>query len=197
MAAVCADCSVCCPGGPRIAAPNESRGACAVQVRESRNGSSYLRVITGSVVIIKHPSMHPGAGLLMGSSWPPGPPGMRAPMCNLHAAGDVRVMRAVDQPQLRHHVHELIFSVAGSRYVWAITSVIQAMEHGGARMPRHCLLCMHVARPASNMMPGSDMDGDQYAVAWDTSLIPTKPNRPAMDYTAAKPKEVRGCRSTV
>ena len=52
---------------------------------------------------------------------------------------------------------------------------------------------MHKCRDAPNMMSGSDLDGDVYAVTWDPELEPHMPNRAPMNYTAAKPEEVRDC----
>lgn len=46
------------------------------------------RVITGPVLVTKHPVTHPG---------------------------DVRKLTAVDRPALRHHKNELVFSVQGDR----------------------------------------------------------------------------------
>ncbi|KAF5829646.1 RNA dependent RNA polymerase-domain-containing protein [Dunaliella salina] len=49
----------------------------------------------------------------------------------------------------------------------------------------------HAPRDDPNKMSGSDLDGDQYAVTWDPTLMPTKSNQEPMDYTACKPKEVK------
>ncbi|MEW5307231.1 MAG: hypothetical protein WDW36_009639 [Sanguina aurantia] len=46
------------------------------------------------------------------------------------------------------------------------------------------------SRPLPNMLSGSDLDGDQYAVIWDPSLIPEKPNQTPMDYSPQPPTEV-------
>lgn len=45
-------------------------------------------------------------------------------------------------------------------------------------------------RPEPNMMSGSDLDGDQYAVTWDRELFPPRPNREPLSYEAQPPEEV-------
>lgn len=39
-------------------------------------------------------------------------------------------------------------------------------------------------RPHPNELSGSDLDGDLYHVIWDEQLVPTVPNKEAMDYSA-------------
>ncbi|RWS09175.1 RNA-dependent RNA polymerase 1-like protein [Dinothrombium tinctorium] len=46
-------------------------------------------------------------------------------------------------------------------------------------------------RPHPDEMAGSDLDGDEYAVIWDTNLFHEKNYKP-MDYTSDKPKEING-----
>ncbi|KAI5464095.1 RNA dependent RNA polymerase-domain-containing protein [Mariannaea sp. PMI_226] len=43
-------------------------------------------------------------------------------------------------------------------------------------------------RPVPNMLSGGDLDGDDFFVIWEDSLIPRIWNWPPMDYTASKPK---------
>ena len=50
--------------------------------------------------------------------------------------------------------------------------------------PTHIHTLIH--RPAPNMMSGSDLDGDQYAVTWESSLFPPGDNYDAADYKAEK-----------
>jgi hypothetical protein len=71
------------------------------------------RPLTGPVLVTKHPVMHPG---------------------------DVRMLMAVNIPELQHHRNMIMFS-----------------QHG--------------RRPEPHKMAGSDLDGDQFAVTWDSRLF--------------------------
>jgi len=50
------------------------------------------------------------------------------------------------------------------------------------------LFSKHGLRPEANKMSGSDLDGDQYAVTWDMSLVPPS-NLTPMDYSVKKEQE--------
>lgn len=69
--------------------------------------------IVGPVMVTKHPVMHPG---------------------------DVRMLLAVDVPELRHHKNVILFSQLGGR-------------------------------PEADKMSGSDLDGDEFAVTWESRLF--------------------------
>jgi RNA-dependent RNA polymerase len=45
-------------------------------------------------------------------------------------------------------------------------------------------------RPIPNMLSGGDLDGDDFFIIWDQSLIPAEWNHPPMDYTGSKPMEL-------
>ncbi|CAM1502120.1 Fc.00g041040.m01.CDS01 [Cosmosporella sp. VM-42] len=45
-------------------------------------------------------------------------------------------------------------------------------------------------RPVPNMLSGGDLDGDDFFVIWDKSLIPQIWNYPPMDYTGSKPNHL-------
>jgi RNA-dependent RNA polymerase len=79
---------------------------------ESGTQNAYEPIV-GPVLVTKHPVMHPG---------------------------DVRMMLAVDIPELRDHRNAILFSQQGSR-------------------------------PAADMMSGSDLDGDEFAVTFDERLF--------------------------
>jgi RNA-dependent RNA polymerase len=83
-----------------------------VYIRISAAGKS--NIIAGKVVIAKNPCLHPG---------------------------DVRVLEAVDVPELAHLVNVIVFPQNGPR-------------------------------PHPNECSGSDLDGDEYFVSWNPSLIP-------------------------
>ena len=90
----------------------------ALFLSNSLNGSGdetmQYKSLVGPVVICKHPVMHPG---------------------------DIRMLLAVDVPNLRHCRNVLLFSRKGSR------------------------------SEADKMAVGSDLDGDEYAVSWDERLF--------------------------
>lgn len=52
-----------------------------------------------------------------------------------------------------------------------------------------CIYHFHLLRPHPNECSGSDLDGDEYFVCWDSDLIPPKQINP-MDYTPAPIKEL-------
>lgn len=80
-------------------------------------GTIFFQVGTspykGPVMVTKHPVMHPG---------------------------DVRMLLAIEVPELRHHRNVLLFS-----------------QHGD--------------RPEADKMSGSDLDGDEFAITWDSRLF--------------------------
>jgi hypothetical protein len=96
-------------------------GCIFVQVRKSRRdslnpdstASDQFEPIVGPVMVTKHPVMHPG---------------------------DVRMLLAVDVPELRNHKNVILFSQFGDR-------------------------------PEADKMGGSDLDGDEFAVTWDSRLF--------------------------
>jgi RNA dependent RNA polymerase len=96
-------------------------GCVFVQVRKSRRDnlnpdtsiSEQFEPIVGPVMVTKHPVMHPG---------------------------DVRMLLAVDIPELRNHKNVILFSQLGDR-------------------------------PEADKMGGSDLDGDEFAVTWDSRLF--------------------------
>ncbi|GKU18479.1 unnamed protein product [Fusarium langsethiae] len=45
-------------------------------------------------------------------------------------------------------------------------------------------------RPVPNMLSGGDLDGDDFFVIWDPSLIPSQWNYPPMNYSPPKPTEL-------
>ena len=47
-------------------------------------------------------------------------------------------------------------------------------------------------RPVPNMLSGGDLDGDDFFVIWDRTLIPKEWNHPPMNYCSSKPKECNG-----
>jgi len=102
---------------------------CFIQVStpdQVSNKDDY-KPITGKVMVTKHPVMHPG---------------------------DMRMLTAVDIPELRGHKNVILFSQKG-------------------------------IRPEADKMSGSDLDGDQFAITWDSRLF-LKINVEPMDFTPAK-----------
>ncbi|KAJ3034383.1 hypothetical protein HDV00_005069 [Rhizophlyctis rosea] len=53
-----------------------------------------------------------------------------------------------------------------------------------------CVFSQLGNRPLVNELSGSDLDGDEYAVFFDTRLIPTNHNHLPMDYTGQTPKNI-------
>jgi RNA-dependent RNA polymerase len=86
-------------------------GCVFVQVRHGVGNE--FKPLVGPVMVTKHPVMHPG---------------------------DVRMLLAVDKPELRDHKNVILFSQWGTR-------------------------------PEADKMAGSDLDGDQFAVTWDSRLF--------------------------
>ena len=76
--------------------------------------SNTIRVVEGVCILARNPSLHPG---------------------------DIRVVRAVDNPRLRHLTNVVVFSQTGTQDV-------------------------------PSMCSGGDLDGDDYFVSWDRTLIP-------------------------
>ncbi|XP_043719156.1 RNA-dependent RNA polymerase 6-like isoform X2 [Telopea speciosissima] len=120
-------------------------GQCFIQVSKpspqnyfSKHGSRFsqtknVEVITGIVAIAKNPCLHPG---------------------------DIRILEAVDVPDLHHLVDCLVFPQKGER-------------------------------PHTNEASGSDLDGDQYFVTWEETLIPpSKKSWSPMDFDSVKAKKL-------
>ncbi|WPH01725.1 putative RNA-dependent RNA polymerase, eukaryotic-type [Acrodontium crateriforme] len=72
------------------------------------------------------------------------------------SAGDIRVVRAVDRPKLRHLKNCVVLPQKGDRDL-------------------------------ANMCSGGDLDGDDYLVMWDETLLPQEWNHEAMNYEAPDP----------
>ncbi|KAL6698400.1 RNA dependent RNA polymerase domain-containing protein [Trichoderma pleuroticola] len=89
-------------------------------------------VIKGVCVVGRNPSLHPG---------------------------DIRVVEAVDIPELRHLRDVVVFPSTGDR-------------------------------PVPNMLSGGDLDGDDFFVIWEPTLIPDEWNHPAMNYSSPPPEEL-------
>ncbi|KAM0458094.1 hypothetical protein ACHAO4_002819 [Trichoderma viride] len=90
------------------------------------------KVIEGICVVGRNPSLHPG---------------------------DIRVVEAVDIPELHHLRDIVVFPSTGDR-------------------------------PVPNMLSGGDLDGDDFFVIWEPSLIPEKWNHPAMNYSNPPPRKL-------
>jgi RNA-dependent RNA polymerase len=45
-------------------------------------------------------------------------------------------------------------------------------------------------RPVANMLSGGDLDGDEFFVIWDRTVIPSTWNHPPMNYEAVKPTQL-------
>ncbi|KAL2209053.1 RdRP-domain-containing protein [Sarocladium strictum] len=73
--------------------------------------------------------------------------------------GDIRVVEAIDCPQLRHLKDVVVFPSTGDR-------------------------------PVPSMLSGGDLDGDDFFVIWDKTLIPEIWNWRPMDFSPIKPREV-------
>ncbi|KAK1252646.1 hypothetical protein MKX08_003833 [Trichoderma sp. CBMAI-0020] len=102
-----------------------------LQVSDSKVYST-TKVIKGICVVGRNPSLHPG---------------------------DIRVVEAVDIPELHHLKDVVVFPSTGDR-------------------------------PVPNMLSGGDLDGDDFFIIWDPSLIPEKWNHPAMNYTNPPPPKL-------
>ncbi|KAH7304903.1 RNA dependent RNA polymerase-domain-containing protein [Stachybotrys elegans] len=89
------------------------------------------RIITGVCIVGRNPSLHPG---------------------------DIRVVHAVDNPELHHLKDVVVFPSTGDR-------------------------------PIPNMLSGGDLDGDDFFIIWEPSLIPDEWNFPPMNYSGPKPEE--------
>ncbi|KAK4989924.1 hypothetical protein LTR66_006931 [Elasticomyces elasticus] len=87
------------------------------------------KILEGPCLLARNPSLHPG---------------------------DIRVVQAVNVPQLAHMKNVVVLPQTGDRDV-------------------------------ANMCSGGDLDGDDYLVMWDPSLMPKVINHPPMDYTAPPP----------
>ncbi|UKZ47505.1 hypothetical protein TrVGV298_001724 [Trichoderma virens] len=70
--------------------------------------------------------------------------------------GDIRVVEAVDIPELHHLKDVVVFPSTGDR-------------------------------PVPNMLSGGDLDGDDFFIIWEPTLIPTEWNHPAMNYSSPSP----------
>jgi RNA-dependent RNA polymerase len=97
-----------------------SCGSSETDANASSKDPNHFAPILGPVMVTKHPALHPG---------------------------DVRMLLAVDIPELRGHKNVLLFSQRGSD------------------------------RPEADKMSGSDLDGDEFAITWDTRLFLAEWNR--------------------
>ena len=95
-------------------------------------GENNPKIIEGVVLLARNPSLHPG---------------------------DIRVVRAVDKPALRHLRDVVVLPQTGDRDI-------------------------------ASMCSGGDLDGDDYLVIWDKSLLPLEWNHEPMDFTPPPPLEV-------
>lgn len=102
-----------------------------LQVSDSKVYNT-TKVIKGICVVGRNPSLHPG---------------------------DIRVVEAVDIPELHHLKDVVVFPSTGDR-------------------------------PVPNMLSGGDLDGDDFFVIWDPTLIPERWNHPAMNYTSPPPPQL-------
>ncbi|XWS22973.1 hypothetical protein CRYUN_Cryun29cG0081500 [Craigia yunnanensis] len=118
-----------------------------VFVRYSGSRSEQCVTVEGMVVVAKNPCLHPG---------------------------DVRVLRAVNVPDLYHMVDCIVFPQKGEPTSVCITFWLNKYMH-------------LTFRPHPNECSGSDLDGDIYFVSWDPELIPSKQIHP-MDYSPAPTK---------
>ncbi|KAK4059984.1 uncharacterized protein Triagg1_10945 [Trichoderma aggressivum f. europaeum] len=89
-------------------------------------------VIKGVCVVGRNPSLHPG---------------------------DIRVVEAVDVPELHHLRDIVVFPSTGDR-------------------------------PVPNMLSGGDLDGDDFFIIWEPTLIPNEWNHPAMNYSSPSPEKL-------
>ncbi|KAK4080498.1 hypothetical protein Trihar35433_1603 [Trichoderma harzianum] len=89
-------------------------------------------VIKGVCIVGRNPSLHPG---------------------------DIRVVEAVDIPELRHLRDIVVFPSTGDR-------------------------------PVPNMLSGGDLDGDDFFIIWEPTLIPDEWNHPAMNYSSPSPEKL-------
>ena len=101
---------------------------------QNADRTGYYEVIKGLCVIARNPSLH---------------------------KGDLRVVLAVDIPELHHLRDVLVLPQTGDRDL-------------------------------SSMCSGGDLDGDDYVVIWDETLIPEIWNVEPMDYTPPIPVKVEG-----
>lgn len=90
-------------------------------------------IVKGICIVGRNPSLHPG---------------------------DIRVVQAVDDPNLRHLKDVVVFPGTGDR-------------------------------PVPNMLSGGDLDGDDFFVIWDQTLIPSEWNHPPMNYSGPEPREIQ------
>lgn len=105
-----------------------------VQVPDFEQGDGAYKVIEGICIVARNPSLHPG---------------------------DIRIVRAVNKPELHHMRDVVVFPQTGDRDV-------------------------------PGMCSGGDLDGDEFVVIWDQSLIPPRSqwDYPAMDFTPPMPATV-------
>ncbi|KAJ4865061.1 RNA dependent RNA polymerase domain-containing protein [Trichoderma breve] len=106
----------------------------AVLMRQVSDSKVYDKttVIKGVCVVGRNPSLHPG---------------------------DIRVVEAVDIPELRHLRDIVVFPSTGDR-------------------------------PVPNMLSGGDLDGDDFFIIWEPTLIPDQWNHPAMNYSSPSPEKL-------
>lgn len=94
--------------------------------------SGKPRVVTGPMLLARNPSLHPG---------------------------DIRVVRGVDVPDLRHIKDAVVLPQTGDRDI-------------------------------ASMCSGGDLDGDDFLVMWDQTLLPKEWNHEPMNYTSPRPLTV-------
>jgi RNA-dependent RNA polymerase len=97
-----------------------------------KEDSTKATVVTGVCIVGRNPALHPG---------------------------DIRVVEAVNVPELKHLRDVVVFPSTGDRDV-------------------------------PSMCGGGDLDGDDFFVIWDQTLIPPEWHYPPMNYTAEKPTEL-------
>lgn len=69
--------------------------------------------------------------------------------------------------------------------------VVQAVDNPSLRHLKNVVVFPSTGdNPVPSMLSGGDLDGDDFFVIWEPTLLPKKWNTAPMDFTAAKPKEL-------